>query len=898
MRGTFRRLALWLVFLWIFPVPILPQVHVPVIVPDPAGPFFSEFVIPSFLPLDLTDSIQAFDLDGNGRDEMFINSSNNNKIIIFPDFNNSLNNAIEIPVAFPKTVVPTDIDLDGKTDLVVSQFVRINNLDKTHAIRWLRQTDNGFTFSDNVPLIFSVNDPTSISPVIAIEDLTHDGLPDILVNFIVPVFGSSSNVFLMKNKGDGIFERITDIGVSKFNSDKMIMHDLNVDGNLDLIMLPFSEDDTKVINIYQGNVDGTFSNPTSISGINAYNLEVLHPRSGLPSILIHDSDPSQNESIARVLLYKQSSEFMFEPADEISVGVSSFNMKVLDSDEDGIEEVFVSNGINTPTQKRGFLQVMEVVGDRFQTNTKKQYSLNSFISGGMAFTDFSGDAYQDIVMINPPFVYGIETEFVTLMQIHRVIELTPTPTATFTNTATPTETPTPTFTLTPSPTFTPTETFTSTATETHTPAATATDTSTPSFTSTATFTATNTPTFTLTATATPTPTPTFTPTLLPTSTHTATPTFTSTSTPTEPPSPTIPPTIEGEIPFSTGLYTRLDIHNAAVDIMDVAAVDLDGNGRDELYLLANADHALTSLTFESETQFSQIFHSLVLNSPSFLLAYQQDKNRLLVSGSRLFSWIDLIQLDEQERLLATQNITLSDPPESAYIADYNDDDMADIVVMSENHNAVFVMEANGLGGFHAPIRTALAGNTINTQVLEHTGKNNQQFISLSAISGRVTLQRILENGALFPVANIMVNQSANQLLAGFFDEDGLEDVLTFSPAANHIDVLLTNQFTEIRAINQSITGSAIGNVLVHDMNLDGVDDIVSTDRISDDITIRLSNKMDSTYVFPVSTLPHILKTGDVNGDKIPDFLSVSELDDTITVYISRVSATVKTWVEY
>ncbi len=122
--------------------------------------------------------------------------------------------------------------------------------------------------------------------------------------------------------------------------------------------------------------------------------------------------------------------------------------------------------------------------------------------------------------------------------------VTPTPTATPTNTPTAT----PTFTSTPTNTPTATPTFTSTPTNTPTP--------TPTFTSTPTNTPTATPTFTSTPTNTPTPTPTFTST--PTDTPTATPTFTSTLTPTATQTPTATPTSTATVthtPTATPTHT-------------------------------------------------------------------------------------------------------------------------------------------------------------------------------------------------------------------------------------------------------------------------------------------------------------------------------------------------------
>ena len=129
--------------------------------------------------------------------------------------------------------------------------------------------------------------------------------------------------------------------------------------------------------------------------------------------------------------------------------------------------------------------------------------------------------------------------------------VTPTNTATPTNTPTNTSTPTNTPTKTTTPTNTPTPSFTPTNTTTPTVTPTTTKTLTP----TPTNTATNTATPTTTKTPTPTPTNTATNTGTPTNTptNTATPTQTNTGTPTNTPTPTLTPT-PTNVPFSAYVF--------------------------------------------------------------------------------------------------------------------------------------------------------------------------------------------------------------------------------------------------------------------------------------------------------------------------------------------------------
>jgi len=150
---------------------------------------------------------------------------------------------------------------------------------------------------------------------------------------------------------------------------------------------------------------------------------------------------------------------------------------------------------------------------------------------GTSASDISGSPYHTSVNTIDGASAGSQDN---QLSTSAIVQATPTPTPT--NTNTPTPTPTNTNTATPTNTYTPTPTPTNTATATATPTNTATATATPTNTATATATPTNTATPTPTNTATPTPTNTATPT--PTNTATPTPTNTATPTPTNTATPT------------------------------------------------------------------------------------------------------------------------------------------------------------------------------------------------------------------------------------------------------------------------------------------------------------------------------------------------------------------------
>ncbi len=364
-----------------------------------------------------------------------------------------------------------------------------------------------------------------------------------------------------------------------------------------------------------------------------------------------------------------------------------------------------------------------------------------------------------------------------------------------------------------------------------------------------------------------------------------------------PPAATIPPTPVGAVPFTTDLYTRLEIPSTAEGIRDAALVDLNGDGNDELYLLAKSISELTQIDISSANSFEITIQPIRVNPLSFLLAYQEEGNPILIAGSRQFSEIHLMDIKSEQALTQTESVVLDDPPEEAFTADYNDDGRMDVILAGESRNALFVMEALENGIFRSPRRTSLANNTIQAAVLEHRGTIRHQLISSTENSNLIALQTILENGSLFPQSTIAIPQSFNRLISGFLNDDTLADFIAYNQITGEASLFLAE--SPARYAREPLTPIANGitEIQTRDMNRDGVDELITVSGSRDAIAFRLHNQ-DSPVSFPAPVMAHLLHTGDINGDGIQDFLAISEVDNTIWVYISKSPTTIQDWVKY
>ncbi len=239
-----------------------------------------------------------------------------------------------------------------------------------------------------------------------------------------------------------------------------------------------------------------------------------------------------------------------------------------DVNQDGFDDILIGARFADPNGNESG-QSYVVYGGAALPGTVELSTLNGtngFNVNGITASDRSGSAVSgagdvnndgfDDILIGAEYAdpHGVDGGQSYVVYGDGGVPLTPTPSATATNTSTSTPT--------GSPTSTPTGTSTGTPTSSPTSTATGTPTSSPTSTSTGTSTGTSTSSPTSTATGTPTSTPTNTPTSTTTNTPTNTPTSTTTNTPTNTPTPS---------PLTVSISDPLGCTDNA-DLLDVQVV--------------------------------------------------------------------------------------------------------------------------------------------------------------------------------------------------------------------------------------------------------------------------------------------------------------------------------------
>jgi hypothetical protein len=225
----------------------------------------------------------------------------------------------------PSYLCAGDFNGDGYSDFAV--------LDGNEVDIYLNKRDG--TYSG--PTTFKVGS----NPVfIMAHDLNHDGKID-----LVTANNGGNNVSVLLGKGNGTFAAAREFAAG--NKPNVVAYgDFNRDGKLDLAV-----GDSSKVSILQGRGDGTFMAPASYSahGPVTY-LAVAGLRgNGLEDILTVSSDFSLNSNPQYIYLMPGKGDGTFGSPEPYAAGSNPYWITVGDFNEDGAQDVVVSNYFESPT---------------------------------------------------------------------------------------------------------------------------------------------------------------------------------------------------------------------------------------------------------------------------------------------------------------------------------------------------------------------------------------------------------------------------------------------------------------------------------------------------------------------------------------------------------------------
>lgn len=307
------------------------------------------------------------------------------------------------------SVVVTDVNGDGKPDLVVANYcVLANSCDTNGTVGVLLGNGDG-TFQAAVTYSSGGYGAESV----AVADVNGDGNPDVVVVSDCPTYPCplqnipNGTVGVLLGNGDGTFRAAVTYDSGGSTAHAVAVLDLNGDGKLDIVVAnecPNNVDCTNglgspgTMGVLLGNGDGTFQAAVTYDsgGTLAWAVVVVDVNGdGKPDILVANCNSgcggsNQNGTVG-VLLGNGDGTFQAAISYDAG-GVWARSLAVADLNGDGKPDIVVTN--NFPG-----LGVLLGNGDgTFQTAVT--YNSGGFLANSVAVADVNEDSKPDIVVAN------------------------------------------------------------------------------------------------------------------------------------------------------------------------------------------------------------------------------------------------------------------------------------------------------------------------------------------------------------------------------------------------------------------------------------------------------------------------------------------------------------------
>lgn len=243
---------------------------------------------------------------------------------------------------------------------------------------------------------------------------------------------------------------------------------------------------------------------------------------------------------------------------------------------------------------------------------------------------------------------------------------------------------------------------------------------------------------------------------------------------------------------------------------------------------------------------------------------------------------------------ADSPVSLGGDPFGLAMGDVNSDGISDAVVSLVNQDAILVLRGQGNGRFQAfgppvpvggdaPVRLTM--DDVNQDGIMDIITANNLSRNLSVLLGDGSGQFVPSAGSSFSAG-----RGVGNFALGDVDNNGTSDIVAIS--GNDVLVLLGDGNGEFTVTGETFPtdGSFVQSIALADVDANGTLDAVTTNRFSDDISVLLGNGAGGFSLSPGSPLPvgddpTSVALGDVNGDGFVDVVTTNSISDDISVMI-------------
>jgi large repetitive protein len=303
---------------------------------------------------------------------------------------------------------------------------------------------------------------------------------------------------------------------------------------------------------------------------------------------------------------------------------------------------------------------------------------------------------------------------------------------------------------------------------------------------------------------------------------------------------------------SAGNYINEDVvfyYGTRNGLLDQLAVDLDGDGNEEVLAVNEANDRLKIFTGDNLDRLNRQSDLLTGRAPQALATgdLNGDGRPEIITANRAGRSITVFSGSLASGYTSTE-ILVGSAPIDVLTRDINSDGHTDVLVLDEVANALWVLSGSASGILSAPVAIALGDKPGKFTVADATGDGQLDAVITLPETNRLMILSSLGILPLGAPIYLSLSNSPSDIQVTDLNADGNPDLATTLPGTNDLSVLYgrgSNQFA--RAQNISV-GSKPTRVTLADADEDGRMDLIVANT-GDNTASVIYNRFDPNEVY-------------------------------------------------
>lgn len=248
---------------------------------------------------------------------------------------------------------------------------------------------------------------------------------------------------------------------------------------------------------------------------------------------------------------------------------------------------------------------------------------------------------------------------------------------------------------------------------------------------------------------------------------------------------------------------------------------------------------------------------------------------------------------------AVPEVQVDKGPYSIAIADFNGDGLADFATADSASVSVSIRLGDGNGGFAPAAMPSVGvdGSPRSIAIADFNNDGKQDFATANSVSSNVSI-RLGDGtgGFLSPLqgeVELGFGNNPRSVAIGDFNGDGKQDFAAANFNSNSVSIGLGNGSGGFAppAAPLVTVGNAPQAVAIGDFNNDGYQDFATAGSAASTVSLRFGNgsggfTSPSYSEVNVGTTPLAVAIGDLNGDGIQDFVTANDGSDNVSIRLA------------